>query len=181
MGSAAPGPREVPNTLEVSLAKTALGPTPANTNGDIPAVGSTLSFTLSDQDLADVTTADFPGKKILNVFPSVNTGICAASVRNFNEKAGSLDGVTVINVSMDLPFAQKNFCAAEGLEGVVTLSAFRSSFLHDNGLLLLDSKFAGLAARAVLVLDANNTVVYSTISEQIGAEPNYDAALAALG
>jgi thiol peroxidase len=158
-----------------------LGPNPAETNGPLPKIGSTISFTLADQDLADVGLDAFPGKKILNVFPSVNTGICAASVRNFNEKAGGMPGVTVLNISMDLPFAQKEFCAAAGLEGVHTLSAFRSSFLRDNGLLLVSSKFAGLAARAVLVLDASNTVVYVALSEQIGAEPDYAGALAAVG
>ena len=181
MGGVAQGRREEANTLEVPLATTALGPNPAETNGSMPPVGSTLDFTLANEDLADVSIGDFPGKRILNIFPSVNTGICAASVRNFNEKAASIDGVTVLNISMDLPFAQKNFCASEGLDGVTTLSAFRSSFLRDTGLLLTTSKFAGLAARAVIVVDEGGKVVYTALSPQIGAEPDYAGALAALG
>jgi len=154
---------------------------PVKTVGELPAKGTKAKdFTLVRTDLSEAHLGDFKGKKILNIFPSIDTGICAASVRAFNAKAGSMPGVTVINISLDLPFAHKRWCGAEGLEGVVSLSAFRSKFPDDYGLRMADGPMAGLCSRVVLVLDADNKVVYSQQVPEIVQEPTYDAALAAL-
>ena len=118
---------------------------------------------------------------MLNIFPSVDTGICAESVRKFNALAGSLENTVVINVSHDLPFAQARFCGAEGIENVTSASAFRSSFGQDYGVTLVDGKFEGLLARAVVVLDADGSVLHVQLVPEIGQEPDYDAAVAALG
>lgn len=152
-----------------------------NTVSDLPAQGSTApDFKLVKQDLSEVSLADFSGqKKVLNIFPSVDTPTCATSVRKFNEMA-SKDGVAVLCISKDLPFAQKRFCAAEGLDKVHTLSAFRSSFGEDYGISLADSGLKGLFARAVLVLDENNNVLHQELVSEIAEEPNYEAALAVL-
>jgi thiol peroxidase len=164
------------------MATTALGDDPANTVGDLPAVGDKApDFTLVDADLKEFTLSDLPGKKLLSIFPSIGTGVCQASVRHFNELANSLDGTTVVNVSVDLPFAVKDFCAAEGLDNVKVGSAFRSSFGDDYGVRLTDSKFEGLLARAIVVVDEDGTVSYTELVPQIGQEPDYDAAVAALG
>jgi thiol peroxidase len=164
------------------MATTALGPDPAQTVGELPAVGTQApGATLSDTELADFSLADLPGRRVVSIFPSVNTGVCAASVRRFNELAAGLSDTTVLNVSMDLPFAQAGFCAAEGIEDVRMASAFRSDFGDTWGVRLLDTKFEGLLARAVVVLDADGTVLYSEVVPQIGQEPDYDAAIAALG
>ncbi len=153
---------------------------PFHTNGDLPAVGSEApKFSLVDQSLGQRALADVKGKKILNIFPSVDTPVCATSVRKFNEQASKIDGVTVLNISADLPFAAKRFCAAEGLENVETLSTLRSSFLEDYGVRIEDGPMAGLAARSVLVLDENNKVVHAELVPEIAQEPNYEAALAA--
>lgn len=153
---------------------------PIHTKGDLPEVGTLApKFTLVDQALGDRSLADIKGKKILNIFPSVDTGVCATSVRKFNEQASGLDGVKVLNISADLPFAAKRFCAAEGLETVETLSTLRSSFLEDYGVRIEDGPMAGLAARAVLVLDENNKVVHAELVPEIVQEPNYEAALTA--
>lgn len=164
------------------MAKTALGGTPVSTTGELPATGAKAPpFTLIKQDLSEATLGSYAGKKkILNIFPSVDTGVCAKSVRTFNEKAAGHDGVAVLNVSMDLPFAAKRFCGAEGLEGVETLSAFRSTFGTDYGVQLNDSKMQGLFARSVIVLDADDQVVHAELVDDIANEPNYDAALAAV-
>ncbi|MDG1074204.1 MAG: thiol peroxidase [Methylophilaceae bacterium] len=151
--------------------------------GNLPAIGSTApSFTLVDAALQDVTLDTYAGKrKVLNLFPSVDTPTCASSVREFNQRASSLDNTVVINVSADLPFAQKRFCAAEGIENVVNLSTMRGrDFLMNYGALIFSSKLAGLAARAVIVLDENNIVKYVELVAEITQEPNYDAAVAAL-
>lgn len=154
---------------------------PINTSGSLPEVGSAApAFTLTSASLEDVGLDKFAGKRVLNIFPSVDTPVCAASIRTFNEKATSLEGVTVLNISADLPFAQKRFCGAENLEGVHTLSSFRSNFAEDYGLKIVDGPLAGLCSRVVLVLDDSGKVVYSEQVPEIGQEPNYDAALAAL-
>ena len=138
-------------------------------------------FRLVAGDLSEKSLADFAGKrKVLNIFPSVDTGVCAASVRKFNEKAASLANTTVLCVSQDLPFAQSRFCGAEGIENVVMLSAFRSTFARDYGVALNNGPLAGLTARAVVVLDENNQVLYSQLVPEITEEPDYAAALAAL-
>ena len=156
---------------------------PIHTNGQLPAVGSQApDFVLVGSDLADVSLARFAGKKkILNIVPSLDTGICAMSARKFNEKAASLPGTVVIFASSDLPFAQKRFCAAEGIEGVVTLSMMRSrKFAKDYGVLISDGLLAGICARAVVVIDANDKVVYTELVPEIAQEPDYDKALAAV-
>jgi thiol peroxidase len=154
-----------------------------HTSGDAPAVGSTApAFSLVAADLSEATLDTFSGKKkVLNIFPSIDTGVCAASVRAFNEKAGAVDGAVVLNISADLPFAQKRFCGAEGLDGVHTLSSFRSDFSNDYGLTIVDGPLAGLCSRVVIVLSEDNSVLYTEQVPEIAQEPNYDAALAALG
>jgi thiol peroxidase len=154
---------------------------PVSTNGELPAVGSTApDFALVAADLSEKTLADFAGKtKILTINPSYDTGVCQATARAFNQKAAGKDGAVVLAISADLPFAQKRFCGAEGIEGVVTLSTFRSSFSGDYGLTMEGGPLKGLTARAVLVIDGDNKVVYSELVPEIVQEPNYDAALAA--
>ncbi len=156
---------------------------PTNTVGDLPAVASQApSFTLAGPDLGEVSSEEFRGSPlVLNIFPSVDTGVCASSVRAFNERAAGLDGVTVLNVSMDLPFAQARFCGAEGIENARTASAFRSSFGNDFGVTIVDGPMAGLLSRAVLVLDADGKVTYTQQVPDLSQEPDYDAALSALG
>ncbi len=164
------------------MAQITLGGKPIHTSGQLPPVGSQApAFTLVDTSLAPVTLANYPGYKVLNIFPSVDTGVCAMSVRQFNAKAAGREGVTVLNISADLPFAHKRFCGAEGLTGVVGLSTFRSDFAQTYGLTLVDGALAGLCARAVIVLDGENRVVYEELVPEIAQEPNYDAAFAALG
>ena len=164
------------------MAQITLGGNPINTSGELPAVGSTApDFDLVRQDLSQVGLGTYAGKKkVLNVFPSIDTGICAASVRAFNEKAAGSAAV-VLNISADLPFAQKRFCGAEGIDGAETLSTFRSTFADDYGVRIVDGGMAGLCSRAVLVLDEDNKVVYAEQVPEIAQEPNYDAAMDALG
>jgi thiol peroxidase len=164
------------------MAQTALGGNPVNTVGDLPSVGSSPSFTLTKGDLSEVTAADYAGKRvILNIFPSVDTPTCATSVRTFNQRASSLDNTVVLCVSADLPFAQGRFCGAEGLENVQTASSFRSDFGQAFGVSLADGRLAGLLARAVVVLDDKGKVTYTQLVPEIANEPDYDAAIAALG
>lgn len=165
------------------MAKTALEGNPIDTVGDLPATGSKApDFTLTGADLADKSLGDFPGVRVLNIFPSVDTPVCAVSVRKFNEQAGSRDGVTVLNISADLPFAFKRFCAAEGLDGVVSLSTFRhNAFADDYGVRLVNGPLAGVCARAVVVVDADGVVRHTELVPEIAQEPDYDAALKALG
>ncbi|MDO1508895.1 MULTISPECIES: thiol peroxidase [unclassified Neisseria] len=138
-------------------------------------------FQLTGGDLSEKTLADFSGKrKILNIFPSVDTGVCAQSVRTFNEKAAALNNAVVLCISADLPFAQGRFCGAEGIENVVTLSTFRSNFAKDYGVAIESSVLKGLTARAVVVLDENNQVLHSELVSEIAQEPNYYAALGVL-
>lgn len=154
---------------------------PFHTSGDLPAAGAAApAFTLVGQDLAEVSLDDHAGKtRVLSIFPSVDTPVCALSVRTFNERAGAMDDVVVLNVSADLPFAQKRFCGAEGIENAVTLSTFRSSFADDYGLRITDGPLAGLCARAVVVVNPDGQIVHSELVPEIAQEPDYDAALAA--
>ena len=153
-----------------------------NTTGTLPEVGSPLKdFTLVKDDLSEKSLSDYKGKKIvLNIFPSIDTGICAASARKFNEEASTLANTVVINVSKDLPFALKRFCAAEGLDNVENLSDFRGSFGTDYGVTLADSGMKGLLSRAVVVANEEGKIVYTEQVPEIAQEPNYEAALAAL-
>lgn len=165
------------------MANTKLGPADANTVGELPAVSSSApAFTLSGVDMKDVKSSDFSGKNmVLNIFPSVDTGVCATSVREFNKRAASLSNTVVLCISKDLPFAMKRFCGAEGIDKVISLSDFRSrGFGKDFGVELKDSAFAGLFARAVVVIDGAGKVKYTQLVPQIGEEPNYDAALKAI-
>lgn len=156
---------------------------PVEVQGDFPAAGDKApGFRLVAKDLADVSLADFTGKrKILNIFPSIDTPVCAASVRHFNQDASELANTVVLCISADLPFAQKRFCGAEGIANVVTLSMMRDRhFAKDYGVLLEDGPLAGLTARAVVVLDADDRVLHAELVPEIANEPNYEAALKAL-
>lgn len=155
-----------------------------NLAGNFPVVGQTAAaFELADAKRNMVGLDAYAGKrKVLNIFPSIDTPTCATSVRTFNQKASSMQNTVVLCISADLPFAQSRFCGAEGIENVVTLSTFRNTakFGTDYGVLIADSSLAGLTARAVVVLDENNKVLHSELVAEIADEPNYDAALAAL-
>ncbi len=156
---------------------------PISVGGEFPAPGSKApDFKLVAKDLSDVSLSSFGGKrKILNIFPSVDTPTCATSVRTFNSKASALDNTVVICVSADLPFAQARFCGSEGLENVVNLSTLRGAeFLRDYGVAIENGPMAGLTARAVVVLDENDKVLHSELVAEIGSEPDYDQALASL-
>ncbi|ANE82953.1 lipid hydroperoxide peroxidase [Mycobacterium adipatum] len=163
------------------MAQITLKGNPINTVGELPAVGSSApAFTLTGTDLGAVSSDQFSGKPVLlNIFPSVDTPVCATSVRTFNERAAA-GGATVLNVSKDLPFAQSRFCGAEGIENVVTASAFRDSFGDDYGITITDGPMAGLLGRAVVVIGADGNVAYAELVPEIAQEPDYDAALAAL-
>ncbi len=166
------------------MATTALHGNPFNTSGDLPAVGSNApGFDLTGKDLGSVTSEDLAGGQVvLNIFPSLDTATCAQSVRTFNERAAALSGTTVVCVSADLPFAAGRFCDAEDIEDVVTGSVFRSpEFLGDYGVGLVDGPLRGLCARAVVVIGADGTVLHSQLVPEIVDEPDYDAALSALG
>lgn len=166
------------------MATVTLKGNPIHTNGDLPAVGSTApAFKLTGADLGDKSLSDYAGKrKVLNIFPSIDTPTCAMSVRQFNQRANSLSNTVVLCISADLPFAQKRFCGAEGLSNVVTLSEMRDRhFSKDYGVLLQDGPLAGLMARSVVVLDENNRVLHNELVGEVAHEPNYDAALKALG
>jgi len=157
--------------------------TPCHTSGNLPKVGdSAPAFTLVTPALADVRNADYAGKRVvLNVFPSLDTPVCAASVRRFNQEASSLADTVVLCVSMDLPFASGRFCEAEGLKNVVPASAFRSQdFAAGYGLTLVDGPLAGLLARAVIVIGKDGKVEYADLVEEIAEEPKYDEALRVL-
>ncbi len=151
--------------------------------GELPAVGTQLpAFTLTGTDMEDFGAGIIGGRRVvLNVFPSIDTGVCARSVRRFNELAAGLENTLVLCVSADLPYAQSRFCGAEGIENVVTGSSFRSSFGADYGVTMVDGSMRGLLSRAVVVADADGTVLYVEQVPEISQEPDYDAALAALG
>lgn len=151
--------------------------------GKLPEVGQKApEFSLVSKDLNDVSLAQFAGKrKVLNIFPSVDTGVCAASVRQFNKVANELDNTVVLCISADLPFAQARFCGAEGLENVVTLSTMRGAEFKENyGVLIASGPLAGLTSRAVIVLDETDNVIYTQLVNEITTEPDYDNALNAL-
>lgn len=165
------------------MATTSLGGNPVQTVGDLPATGEKAPpFTLIGADLSEVSSDSFSGSRVvLNIFPSLDTATCAASVREFNKRAAALDNTVVVCASADLPFAARRFCETEGIENVTTGSAFRSSFGTDYGVTLTDSPMRGLLARAVVVLDTDGTVLHTELVPSIGQEPDYDAATAALG
>ena len=156
-----------------------LGGNPIHTTGKLPAVGTEVKdFTLTGMDLSDKTLADFKGKYIvMNIFPSVNTGVCAKSVRKFNEDAASLKNTTVLCISKDLPFAQKEFCGAEGIENVVMLSDFRNDFGKAYGVQLVDGPMKGLLSRAVIVINPEGNIVYEEQVPEVGQEPDYAGAI----
>jgi thiol peroxidase len=164
------------------MATTQLGPNTISTVGELPAVGSQApGFDLVDSKFQALTDADVSGKRVvLNIFPSIDTGVCQASVKKFNELAAGLDDTAVVCVSRDLPFAQARFCGAEGIEAVEVGSAFRSSFGEDYGVAMADGGWKGMLARAVVVLDTDRTVLHAQLTDAIGQEPDYDAAVAAL-
>jgi thiol peroxidase len=165
------------------MAAITLGGNPINTTGELPSVGSKApNFNLVKTDLSIATLADFAGSKlVLNIFPSIDTGTCATSVRTFNQKASELNNTKVLCISRDLPFAQKRFCGAEGLENVINLSDFNSgTFGKDYGLEIAGSVLNGLHSRAIVVLDETGTILHTEQVSEIANEPNYDAALAAL-
>jgi thiol peroxidase len=164
------------------MAQTALGGNPINLVGELPEVGSrTPSFSVTKADLSELTDADLAGQRVvLNIFPSIDTPTCAASVRKFNELAAGLDNTVIVNVSADLPFAQGRFCGSEGLNNVTNTSTFRGGF-DQYGVAMADGKLAGLCARAVVVLDEEGNVLHSQLVPEIAQEPDYDAAIAALG
>lgn len=156
---------------------------PVSVDGQLPTPGQVAKpFTLVAKDLSDVSLSHYAGKrKVLNIFPSIDTGVCATSVRKFNQLAGDVDNTVVLCISADLPFAQSRFCGSDGLSNVVTLSTLRGGeFKKDYGVAITDGPLTGLTARAVVVLDENDTVIYSQLVNEITTEPDYDAALAAL-
>lgn len=165
------------------MATVTLEGNPLNVGGHFPQPGETAhSFMLVDKDLNDVSLSKFAGKqKILSVVPSLDTGVCAQSTRVFNEAAGKLNNTVVLVISADLPFAQARFCGGENLDNVITLSTMRGRDFHkDYGVMITDHPLSGLTARAVIVLDENDKVIYSQLVPEIAQEPNYEAALAAL-
>lgn len=164
------------------MAKITLKGTPISTIGELPGKGAAApGFSLTKNDLSDVRLSDFAGKvKILNIVPSLDTGVCAASARAFNKAADSLGDVVILTISRDLPFAQKRFCEAEGIKAVVTLSELRDmSFGKAYGVEIVDGPMAGLLSRAVVVLDRNDKVAYTQQVPEIAQEPDYGSALAA--
>jgi thiol peroxidase len=165
------------------MAETKVGGNPVHTSGDLPATGQPApAFTVVKGDLSPISLSELAGQRVvLNIFPSIDTPTCAASVRRFNEAAANLENTTVLNVSMDLPFAQSRFCGAEGLSNVVNASDFRDgSFGQAYGVRLVDGKLEGLFARAVVVVGADGTVLHTELVPEIAQEPDYDSALAAL-
>ncbi|PKO45157.1 MAG: thiol peroxidase [Betaproteobacteria bacterium HGW-Betaproteobacteria-22] len=166
------------------MATVTLKGNPVNISGNLPQVGqSAPDFALANAKRELLSLDAFSGKrKLLNIFPSIDTPTCATSVHTFNKKASSVANTVVLCISADLPFAQSRFCGSEGIENVVTLSTFRDTakFANDYGVLITDSSLAGLTARAVVVLDESNKVLHSELVSEIANEPNYDAALAVL-
>lgn len=165
------------------MASITLGGNPTQTNGELPKNGTqSPDFTLLRNDLSQVSLSDYKGQRlILNIFPSVDTGVCATSIRTFNKKAATLDNTKVLCISRDLPFAQARFCGAEGIENVETLSDFNTGqFGNDYGVTIGDGAFTGLHARAIVVLDENGTVQHTEQVPEVGQEPNYEAAINAL-
>jgi thiol peroxidase len=165
------------------MATITLGGNPIHTNGELPKVGSKApDFQLVKTDLSLASLADFAGSRlVLNIFPSIDTGVCATSVRTFNQKASTLENTKVLCISRDLPFAQKRFCGAEGIENVENLSDFKSgSFGENYGLTITDGPLAGLHSRVVIVVDENGVITHAEQVPEIAQEPNYEMALAVL-
>jgi thiol peroxidase len=165
------------------MAKVTLGGNPVSIVGELPVVGSKApDFSLTNTGLADVSLKDYAGKKvILNIFPSLDTDVCANSVRKFNAEANNLENTAVLCVSVDLPFAQKRFCGAEGLDNVIPLSALRNrDFGKDYGVTITDGPLAGVFARSIVVVDEDGKVSYTQLVPEIKEEPNYEEALAAV-
>ena len=165
------------------MASITLGGNPIHTSGELPKVGTKLAdFKLVKNDLSVASLSDFAGTNlVLNIFPSIDTGTCATSVRTFNATASQLENTKVLCISRDLPFAQKRFCGAEGIENVVNLSDFKDgSFGKTNGLEITDGVLAGLHSRCIIVVDASGSVIYTEQVSEIANEPNYEAALAVL-
>ena len=164
------------------MATITLGGNQVHTAGNLPAVGSKApDFTLTNKDLADLSLKDFAGKKkVLSIVPSLDTGVCAASARRFNQEAGALPDTVVVIISADLPFAAERFCVAEGVKNVYTGSVFKSDFGKDYGVEMADGPLVGLLARSVVVLDTDGSVLYSEVVPEIKQEPDYDAAEAVL-
>ncbi len=162
------------------MANITLGGEPTETNGELPAVNNAApDFKLTKTDFSEVSLADFKGKNIiLNIFPSVDTGVCATSVRKFNEEAAGLDNTVVLCVSMDLPFAQARFCGAEDIENAIPVSNFKHpEFAEAYGVKILKGNFAHLNARAVVVINGEGKVIHTELVPEIGEEPNYQEAL----
>lgn len=165
------------------MASITLGGNPIHTQGELPKTGTKApDFNLIKTDLSSTSLRDYKGTKlVLNIFPSIDTGVCATSVRTFNQKASSLENTKVLCISRDLPFAQKRFCGAEGLENVENLSDFKTGSFGDiYGLTIVDGPLAGLHSRVVIVLDENGIITYAEQVPEIAQEPNYELALAAL-
>jgi thiol peroxidase len=165
------------------MASITLDGNPINTSGEIPKVGTKApGFKLVNSKLAESTLQDFAGNKlVLNIFSSVETGVCSASVRKFNQMASGLENTKVLCISRDLPFAQSRFCASEGLENVINLSDFKTGqFGKDYGLEITEGIFGGLHSRVVIILDETGTITYTEQVPEIATEPNYENALAAL-
>jgi len=163
------------------MATTALGGNPVHTIGDLPGTGDPApAFSLVGIDFGEVTLPEGT-RTILNIFPSVDTGVCSASIRKFNELAAGFSDTTVICVSNDLPMAQARFCGSEGIDNVTVASAFRSSFGDDYGVRLVDGKWEGLLARTVVIVAADGKVSYTQVVPEIATEPDYDDVVAALG
>jgi len=165
------------------MAQVTLRGNPFNTNGELPAVGSSApEFSLVGGDLSEISSSSLEGKNVvLNIFPSIDTPTCATSVRTFNERAAGMEDTVVLCVSEDLPFAASRFCGAEGISNVTTGSGFRTDFAEAYGVKLEEGPLAGLMARAVVVVGADGVVKYTQLVGEIGDEPDYDAALGALG
>lgn len=165
------------------MATVTLRGNPIETSGELPAVGSAApAFSLAAQDLSEITNETLAGKRVvMNIFPSIDTAVCSTSVRQFNERAAGLDNTVVLCVSQDLPFAAKRFCGAEGIEHVTTGSGFRSDFASTFGVRIQTGTMTGLMSRSVVVIDEHGTVTHTELVPEIAQEPDYDAAIAALG
>jgi thiol peroxidase len=166
----------------MTMSKIKLHGNEVTTSGTLPAVGTTAAnFTLVTKDLSSKSLSDFKGKNIiLNIFPSIDTGVCAASVRNFNKEAANLHNTEVLCISKDLPFAQARFCGAEGIDRVTMLSDFRTNFANEYGVQMTDSPMKGLMSRAVVVVNPEGKVVYTQQVDEITKEPDYQSALNAV-
>ncbi|WP_300668486.1 thiol peroxidase [Desulfoluna sp.] len=165
------------------MAEIMIGGSPANTSGNLPNIGSKgPGFTLTKTDLSDISLPDLAGKRVvLNIFPSIDTPVCSASVRRFNREAAALTNTRVLSVSADLPFAHKRFCETEGIEGVIAVSELRTRGFGDAyGVRIAEGPLEGLLARAVVVLDEEGTVIYSSFAKDLKEEPPYDEILASL-